>query len=699
MALENLRVQITADTTRFQRGMDKAVVTTERAGTKISKVASKIGKSLQIAFAAATAAAIYDAGRRIAEFDQATANLAAVTGKTRDEIKALTDDAKRLGGTSAFTATQVAELQTEFAKLGFTEQQILGLTEATTQLAAASGTELAEAASVVGNNIQAFGLRASDTQKVVDTMAKSFTSSALDMTKFTVSMRQVAPIAKNAGLSFEQTTAALGVLANNGIRAETAGTGLRNILLKSNEAGMTLRQSMELLAQSTDKSAAATEMFGLENTAVALTLAESMEKIDGLTKTLDNAAGTAQEMADKQLNTLRGSITMLTSAWEGFVLSIEDGSGIIGKSLKSVVDALTSTVQGITRFNEVSAKSSDSGFDLFLARLLPAAKEADRAIRAFGGSAEEMIKKGHLRNAAEDVAYLTEKLEEEQSEFIKNDYAIAAYTAAITDLNKKIEARKKSQLDYFSNLKTEKKLTEETTEALNKQAKAVQLLSLQVETGNQTNVKSSVNANKKITDSLDAQLQASTKMMQESQIVLEESVMRPIREKAAMTAAVTTAAFQGLGNVIVQSLGQAETAGGRFLRALIQNTTSVIAAATGQAVANAIVGGSQAGAATGPAAPFTTPAFIAQTVGSVLAAFAAIPKFADGGVVSGPTLGLMGEYTGARNNPEVIAPLNKLQGMLDNSSGSVRVFGTIQGSDILLSSERAQFQRRRYTGR
>jgi hypothetical protein len=75
-----------------------------------------------------------------------------------------------------------------------------------------------------------------------------------------------------------------------------------------------------------------------------------------------------------------------------------------------------------------------------------------------------------------------------------------------------------------------------------------------------------------------------------------------------------------------------------------------------------------------------------------------IPAFADGGIVSGPTLGLMGEYAGARTNPEVIAPLDKLKSMIGTNGGSTEVFGTISGADILLSSDRARNNRTRTRG-
>jgi hypothetical protein len=75
-----------------------------------------------------------------------------------------------------------------------------------------------------------------------------------------------------------------------------------------------------------------------------------------------------------------------------------------------------------------------------------------------------------------------------------------------------------------------------------------------------------------------------------------------------------------------------------------------------------------------------------------------IPSFSTGGIVSGPTIGLMGEYAGARTNPEVIAPLDKLKSMIGTNGGSTEVFGTISGADILLSSDRARKNRNRTRG-
>lgn len=68
--------------------------------------------------------------------------------------------------------------------------------------------------------------------------------------------------------------------------------------------------------------------------------------------------------------------------------------------------------------------------------------------------------------------------------------------------------------------------------------------------------------------------------------------------------------------------------------------------------------------------PFAGPALAVAAVASIIAAMASIPKFAEGGIAFGPTLGLFGEYAGASNNPEVVAPLDKLRTLLNLSGES-----------------------------
>lgn len=158
--------------------------------------------------------------------------------------------------------------------------------------------------------------------------------------------------------------------------------------------------------------------------------------------------------------------------------------------------------------------------------------------------------------------------------------------------------------------------------------------------------------------------------------------------------------FGSISNSLVAGLGEAENGFERFTQSLLKNVLKVISTALSGALANAILGATQTGVSTGPAAAFTTPSFIASMSGAVLSAFAAIPKFADGGIVSGPTLGLMGEYPGASSNPEVIAPLNKLKELINpisSDNGSVHVTGDfrINGNDLVLSIDRTVARKKR----
>jgi len=153
---------------------------------------------------------------------------------------------------------------------------------------------------------------------------------------------------------------------------------------------------------------------------------------------------------------------------------------------------------------------------------------------------------------------------------------------------------------------------------------------------------------------------------------------------------------------MIDSLNLADTGMQGFLKSLLQTVVKLISMMLASSISQAIAGATAAGTATGPAAIFTTPAFIATAVGGVMAAFAAIPKFANGGIVSGPTTALVGEYPGAKSNPEVIAPLSKLQNMINNTTNNgngsnVNVTGefVVRGQDLVLALQRAEKQNNR----
>jgi len=174
----------------------------------------------------------------------------------------------------------------------------------------------------------------------------------------------------------------------------------------------------------------------------------------------------------------------------------------------------------------------------------------------------------------------------------------------------------------------------------------------------------------------------------------------------------TQQVFQSIGNSIVNSFGLAKTGLEGFIGAmanvLIQMGAMAIAesifgkkkVATNFATAqsNAAVVGTNAAAAAGPAGLVALAPFMAAAMGVVSGAFAGISAFAKGGIVSGPTMGLMGEYMGAKSNPEVIAPLSKLQNMMDCGGGNdMNLSGefVVRGQDLILALQRAEKTRNR----
>ena len=285
----------------------------------------------------------------IMDFEKATSSLRAILGDdaTAQNMEMLSKTAKELGASTAFTASQVVELQTEFAKLGFSSKQIDNATASTLDLALASGTTLAESASVVGNTLGGLGLSAIETQRVVDVMAKSFTSSALDMEKFKESMKLVAPASRAVGKSVEETTALLGTLANAGISGSNAGTALRASFIQLSKAGLTLEQGLKKVAQSEDKLATATELVGKNASTAFLVLAEGTETTEDLENAMYDATGTAQEMADVMADNLAGDVDKLKSAWEGFILSLDGSESVIGNVLRSLTQGLTKALTGL----------------------------------------------------------------------------------------------------------------------------------------------------------------------------------------------------------------------------------------------------------------------------------------------------------------------------------------------------------------
>ena len=296
------------------------------------------------------------------EFEFVMAKVNAVSGATDSEFKQLTASAEELGRTTFFTATQVGELQLAFSKLGFTAAEIMDAQKATLDLATATGTDLARAAQVAGAAVRGFGLDASETERVVDVMAVSFASSAMDIEKWSTSMTKVAPIAKSAGFSIEDTAAMMSKLTDSGIEASIAGTSLRNILLKMQDPTSDLSMNFGKTIHSLDELVPAMKGFIADGGDMAdilevvdLRQAAAFEQMlttaDGtvaLRDSLKEANGEGARMADIVGDTLQGAFLKFTSAVQGISISV----------MKGFSGGLQGLVENIASFFNVIAKNS-----------------------------------------------------------------------------------------------------------------------------------------------------------------------------------------------------------------------------------------------------------------------------------------------------------------------------------------------------
>ena len=298
-----------------------------------------------------------DAVSTIIEFEKKNSTLAAILGTTKKSIKDLTDEARRLGATTSYTAAQVTELQIELAKLGFFKEDIKAMTPSVLKFAKAVDTDLASAATLAGATLRIFNLDAEDTERALSTMAIGTTSSALNFEYLNSAMSTVGPVANSFGFTIEETTALLGALANSGFDASSAATATRNILLnladssgklalalggpvnnlddlvkglkKLNSEGIDLNKALEL----TDKRSVAAFNTFLNGTDTVLALC------DAVTGAEDAFNAMSEEMGDN----VQGALNRLSSTIEGVIMRLYGSKDL----LRDLIDFVTRMVEGV----------------------------------------------------------------------------------------------------------------------------------------------------------------------------------------------------------------------------------------------------------------------------------------------------------------------------------------------------------------
>lgn len=360
----------------FSRGIQDAKGKVNDFSRDIKKTANDFKKVGGVMTAAGTGLSIGigKAVRTAADFESAMSRVGALSGATEKEMKLLTKEARRLGATTVFSATEAAEAMQYLAMAGFDTKQIIAAMPGVLNMAAAGGVALGDAANIATNIMSGFNLEASEAGRVADVLTKAFTNSNTTLYGLGETMKYAAPAAAAIGWSLEEVTAAAAKLGDVGIDASMAGTALRSAMVRLSNPTKKARDLLEkyniqvtdadgkvrplhdILAQMKDRfanlseaerAAAVQTIFGTEAMSAMLALMEDPEGLRVFTEELENAGGTAEKIADQQMDNLSGSVEELKSAFEEVQIGI--GTALI-PILRSLADGLTNL---LNKFNSL----------------------------------------------------------------------------------------------------------------------------------------------------------------------------------------------------------------------------------------------------------------------------------------------------------------------------------------------------------
>lgn len=345
----------------FADNLERAKEASDGLGSGISSFTKRFtAAALALKAIEGTIETIKGGVNKIVDFEAANSRLAAILGLTSDQLRDMTESAEKLGRTTVFTASQVVELQTVLSKLGFTRDDILAMQESVLYFAQATGSSLDDAAATTGAALRMFGVEAKDYQNQVGrytgAMAAATMRSALDFRTIADNLATFGPMAHSMNLEIEDTLALFGTLKNMGIEGSTAMTSLRNIFTKVAQGkieGMGNVKSLEdfvegLKNMSNLDPGKGMKMIGPRGGTQFITLIQQADEILKLRDTIREQANleTTSSMGTTMTQNVAGSIKMLQSAWEGFVLSFQKSA----VPLKGVLDIVTRGIQGATEF-------------------------------------------------------------------------------------------------------------------------------------------------------------------------------------------------------------------------------------------------------------------------------------------------------------------------------------------------------------
>ncbi len=340
--MADFRIRVIIDPSGARRGGRQV----RKELTKVSNSADRTRRLIAQAF---TLTAVTIGLRKLitvlAQFEQQMSTVRAITKATGVEFQLLTDEAKRLGATTRFSASQAADAMVFLARAGFETNEVLATIGDTLLLAQAGALGLGRAADIASNILKAFRLETSQVREVVDILAFAANNANTNVEQLGQAMKFVGPVARGLGVSLEVATAAAAALSDAGLQASMAGTGLRRILaelevpsdktakildglevstdsVRVSQVG--LIRALEILKNAGINTGQALEVFGKRGGPAFEVLVNSIPSVIRMTKALGDAGGTAERISVIMDANLNGALLAVRSAAEATILSFGD---------------------------------------------------------------------------------------------------------------------------------------------------------------------------------------------------------------------------------------------------------------------------------------------------------------------------------------------------------------------------------------
>ncbi|WP_200416280.1 phage tail tape measure protein [Virgibacillus salexigens] len=316
------------------------------------------------------------------DFEAGMSKVGAVSGASADEMQKLEAKARDMGASTVFSAKEASDAFYYMSLAGWDATDMMDGISGVMDLAAASGEDLASVSDIVTDGLTAFGESAKESSRMADILAAASSNANTDVAGLGNAFKYVAPVAGALGYTMEDTSKAIGIMANAGVKGEKAGTALRtmmtnlskptkamkeamdeyNISLTDSNGEMKsfddvmkdLRKNLGKLDKKQQASAAAT-IFGKEAMSGALAVVNASESdYEDLTKAIEGSEGAAGEMADTMQDNLAGSLKELRSKLEDLFITTY-------KNLQPSLESLIENAKDLTDwFASLSPKTQEN---------------------------------------------------------------------------------------------------------------------------------------------------------------------------------------------------------------------------------------------------------------------------------------------------------------------------------------------------